>query len=403
MTGIASLVSALYSSMLVFASLSGLVLIGLIARIWAYASSKNIELKMKTKSLYMFAGNDFKITLEVSNNKALPSSYLELTMPLSKSLSIVPEKTRKPEQWEIIPLAKKNYSTALIGKYSLGRLLWYEKKEVEISFHSQKRGLSRLEDWSISTGDGLGLSEKEIKIGNAGYIVVYPRIIKVNTSIFFRNLWNSETGSSGVMEDLSVIKSTREYMTGDPLKHINWRLLARALPLSINIYEDILPKTIHIIFDGESFSGPKQHLKEMEETISIIASILLSLNKRKVNCYFSTCKGDGIKERTIRPENGLREALYTLSLYSPLTEKLNDAGTAIVKQESEFNLNAIEKTKSKVGRFYYFSYDADDIAEDVAKLIGEEELCIFSYMDTRKRKLHRAQSIDMLIEGGRNE
>ena len=228
-------------------------------------------------------------------------------------------------------------------------------------------------------------------------------IIKVNTSLFFRNLWNSETGSYGVMEDLSVIKSTREYQTGDSLKHINWRLLARALPLSINTYEDILPKTVHLIFDGESFSGPRAHKREMEECISIIASILLSLKRHQVNCYFSICKGEESRGRTIHPKDGIREALYTLSVYEPLAEKLNDAGTEIVKQKSQFDIAALLATKSKVGRFYYFTYDAASIEENIARSINSEELCIFSYLDTRERRVHGTLNIESLIQGGRHE
>ena len=402
-TGVMALLSALYSSVLIFSALSSLFLIGLVSRIWTYASSKNISLKMETKSLYLFAGNDCTINVEIENGKFIPTSYLNLFMPLSKSLCITPERTRKPDQWEIIPLAAKNYSTSEVGEAKLGRLKWYEKKTISLDFHANRRGVSRLEDWSIRTGDGLGLSEAEIRIGNGGAVTVYPRIIKVNTSLFFRNLWNSETGSYGVMEDLSVIKSTREYQTGDSLKHINWRLLARALPLSINTYEDILPKTVHLIFDGESFSGPRAHKREMEECISIIASILLSLKRHQVNCYFSICKGEESRGRTIHPKDGIREALYTLSVYEPLAEKLNDAGTEIVKQKSQFDIASLLATKSKVGRFYYFSYDAASIEENIARSINSEELCIFSYLDTRERRVHGTLNIESLIQGGRHE
>lgn len=403
LTGVMALISALYSSVLIFSALSSLFLIGLVSRIWTYSSSKNISLKMDTRSLYLFAENNCHLNIEIENNKFLPTSYLNLFMPLSKNLSITPERTRKPDQWEIIPLAAKNYSTTEVGEAKLGRLRWYEKKEITLHFKTNRRGVSKLEDWSIRTGDGLGLSETEIRINNGGAITVYPRIISVNTAIFFRNLWNSETGSYGVMEDLSVIKSTREYQTGDSLKHINWRLLARALPLSINTYEDILPKTVHLIFDGESFSGPRTHKKEMEECISIIASILLSLKKRQVDCYFSICKGEESKGRTIRPKDGIREALYTLSVYEPLAEKLNDAGTEIVKQKAQFDITSILSTKPKVGRFYYFSYDAVSMDENIARNISREELCIFSYLDTRKRRIHGNLNIESLIAGGRHE
>ena len=128
-----------------------------------------------------------------------------------------------------------------------------------------------------------------------------------------------------------------------------------------------------LIFDGESFSGPRAHKREMEECISIIASILLSLKRHQVNCYFSICKGEESRGRTIHPKDGIREALYTLSVYEPLAEKLNDAGTEIVKQKSQFDIASLLATKSKVGRFYYFSYDAASIEENIENYSAKKD------------------------------
>ena len=85
------------------------------------------------------------------------------------------------------------------------------------------------------------------------------------------------------MEDLTVIRSTRNYMTTDSLKHINWRLAARGLPLSVNVYEDILPKNVHFLLDGESFGGNVPHWEELEETLSILASEFVLLADYRFN------------------------------------------------------------------------------------------------------------------------
>ena len=164
---------------------------------------------------------------------------------------------------------------------------------------------------------------------------------------------------------MTVIKSTRDYQNSDSLKHINWRLLARALPMKVNIYEDILPKSIHILFDGESFSENNIHEKEMELAISVIASEIVSLQEHEMKCYLSICKSYRQEAICIPPESGIKEALYSLASYTPLEPKRDSSGVYILKQKSEFDVDATIRTSLVVGHFFYFTYDRDDIDREL--------------------------------------
>ena len=171
-----------------------------------------------------------------------------------------------------------------------------------------------MEGWRLHTGDGFGLGQIERKIAeNEGQkFAVYPKLVRIKPDLFLRNLWNADTGARGVMEDPTVIRSTRDYMTTDSLKHINWRLAARGLPLSVNVYEDILPRNIHFLFDGESFGGPESHLDEMEEALSILGSEIVRLRELQVQCGLSLSRGAGTPAVNIFHAGSAEELLWTI-------------------------------------------------------------------------------------------
>ncbi len=395
-TGVFTFIAALYGTPMVFSLLSALFLLALFSRVWAWISGKGLKAEIRTRGRNLFSGESMDIDIEIRNEKFFPNAWMDLIMPLPKKLSIVTEETRKPDQGEVIPLLAGHFSTELIGIKRLGSMRPFEEMKISVPLHAERRGVCDLSSWTLRTGDGIGVSESEIRIENGGIIVVYPALLEVNTAPFLKNLWNADTGSRGVMEDVSVIRSTRDYQRGDSIKHVNWRMLARSLPLSVNVYEDILPKSIHLIFDGESFSGPSYHLNEMEEMISIIASELVELKHHGVRCFLSICSGATGKARCIIPKDGIDEALYALSLYEPLEEKLNEAGLEVVAQPSEFELTSISKSRSGVGHFFYFAYDSASLPETIANMIPEDNLTLISYIDTRDKRSQRHMSVEKL-------
>ena len=214
-----------------------------------------------------------------AQQKVFPVVWLELTFPLAKNLCLVPEESRKPDEAEQALLEEGHFSSELLGELRLPMLLWYEGRQVSTSWTARCRGVYSMAGWRIRTGDGFGLTQVErgFPPEDVRTFYVYPRLTDVQPDLFLRSLWNADTGTRGVMEDPTVIRSTRDYMTTDSLKRINWRLTARGLPMTVNIYEDILPKSVHFLFDGESYSGPAPHPEELEDALSILALSLIHI------------------------------------------------------------------------------------------------------------------------------
>ena len=345
---------------------AALIFLGLFAaasRLWARASARGLEVRVTGSAQGLFPGETVEYELELYNNKVLPVVWLELFFPLNGDLCLVPDDVREPEDWEQGILEEEGASTQLVGQKKLSLLLWHERLRCTCRWHAQRRGMYSLEGWRLRTGDGFGLTQLECPVVREGArrLAVYPRHVPVRTELFLRNLWNAETGARGVMEDPTVIRSTREYMTSDPFKRINWRLAARGLPLAVNVYEDILPRSIHFIFDGESFSGPGADLEELEDALSILASELVALRELQVQCGLSLCRGDGVSAVNLFQGSGLEEQLSALAAYQPMKPVWSGIRKELTAQLPQFDEGPICQWAQRTGRFYYVTRQIDGL------------------------------------------
>lgn len=355
---VSSVLAAFFDQGKLASVLMFLFLLTLASRCWAVLALRRISVSAANCGQGFFPGDQIQLNVEIRNGKFLPLVWLELFFPLSKDLCLVPEENREPDEWEYVYLENEGYSTQMVGERRFSFLLWYETLQVSLRWTAQRRGCYSTAGWRVRTGDGFGLTQVEQPIDkeDVRQFYVYPKLIKVRPDVFLRNLWNADTGAKGVMEDPTVIRSTRDYQAGDPLKHINWRLAARCQPLTVNIYEDILPRSIHFFFDGESFCGPQPHLEEMEDALSVLASQLVRLSALQVRCGLSMCKG-AEREAANYFFADTSEMLQALAAYHPCPAQLDDEGKAVAAT-AVFDEPAIYEAAQSVGRFYYILYDA---------------------------------------------
>ena len=353
------------------------------ARLWAFSTARGIQLRITGGNKGLFPGEHTQVELVVQNQKFLPVVWLELVFPLARDLCLTPERPRKPEDWECSVLEGEGASTQLIGEQRLSFLLWYESRRLSVGWTANRRGVYSMKGWRFRTGDGFGLTQIERKLPQESVrtFYVYPKLIPVSPDLFLRSLWNADTGNRGVMEDPTVIRSTRDYMTIDSLKHINWRLTARGLPMTVNVYEDILPKGVHFLLDGESFSGPEPHLAELEEALSILASELVQLEQVQVPCGLSICKGSsGAGENHFSSAN-TEELLCSLASYQLLEPKRDDDGK-IQMQPTVFDEGPILEQAQRVGRFYYLAYDRTALSRStLLNRLGDSITSVLTYQN----------------------
>lgn len=331
------------------------------SRMWAVMAARKVTVSVSGAARGMFPGEEVQLELTVRNDKFLPLVWLELFFPLSRNLCMTPEECRKPDDWEALGLEEIRASTQLVGEKRCSFLLWYETTRLSVRWRANRRGVYSSAGWRLRTGDGFGLTQIDCPLPReeARRFAVYPALVEVRPDLFLRNLWNADTGTRGVMEDVTVIRSTRDYQSSDSLKRINWRLTARGLPLSVNVYEDILPKSVHFILDGESFSGAHPHPEELEDALSILASELVRLEGAQVRCGLSLCAGlGGAAVNLFAASSATEDLLCALAAYEPARPVWDEEGKRVVDQLPNFDEAPLAGAARSVGRFYYIAYSA---------------------------------------------
>ncbi|MCL2818089.1 MAG: DUF58 domain-containing protein, partial [Clostridiales bacterium] len=339
-------------------------IICLIAKIWGLLAVKNLSLVLDAQAGRFFQGQEAVFTYTVGNHKLLPLIWLEViqTLPQTRCLW--------PLEEEGVCMVSRHEETRIISEPALKKrfsfLLWNQSLSWDVVWRAQKRGVFRLGGLKLITGDAFGLMQRgaDLTPDPPPLFVVYPRIQPVDADLFLRFYYDCFSGSKGYMDDATVIKGARDYQATDSCKHINWRLAARGQALQVNMFESVLPRAAHFIIDGESFSGLSPEFDELEDVLSIVASLMLRLDEAQVRYGLSLPRGEGSPPLNLFVSQGavLEEALYHLSDYRCL-EKLYDAdklyGKAKESAPSEFDEQSLFSDGNNLGRIYYVVYDAE--------------------------------------------
>ena len=360
------LLAAFFGQGALSAALMFVFLFALAARLWSALAARRLKFSIKSPADGVFPGDELEFKLRAENDKFMPLVWLDLFAPVPVSSCMVPEDSRKPEEWECSGLEEQGASTEIVGEKRFSLIMWYETVSSTMRWRAERRGIFSMSGWRLRTGDGFGLEQLELELPQSDLreIAVYPKLVNVIPDMFLRNLWNSESGSRGVMEDPTVIRSTRDYMTTDSLKHINWRLAARGLPLTVNVFEDILPKSVHFIVDGDSFAPLGERSEELEDTLSIIGSLAVRLERAQVRCGLSLPSGKGRAPVNLFAADGAQTAdlLWALAAYELPEPKLDDNGERIFPPPKFYEAPIYDGVRA-AGRFYYVAYSSASLPD----------------------------------------
>ena len=292
-------------------------ILALFSYFWAKYSLKYVNYRINVGKKFIFPGQTFTIHRIIENNKTLPLLWLELLeefdiddCALTSEEFIIKNVYREDE------MDKTKYERL----YTFSLIKWNERIDFKDKWEAKHRGIIQIKTSEISSGDGFGLCKmkQDIEFDTKNRITVFPELIDVSIDKILNNMWDSRSAAKGYLQDRTIIKSTRDYLPGDPVKDINLRLLAKGLGLKTNVFEIVTPDSVLFILDPASFR--RFHKNKFEESLSIIASIINKLTKRGINVSLLTPKSKWFEEGV--SGGGKSEA----SVYAML-ERLSAAST----------------------------------------------------------------------------
>lgn len=284
-------------------------LLGFAARRQAVRGGKGLSLSVDAPSRPLRVGESAGFSLRLNNDSRRPARRVEISYPvpplpcarplegLEPGLRLAFGEEGRPEDlpvWLCRP----------------GKLPGQSEAEIPLLWQAEKRGLLRCGDAAVRTGDDLGLtfSETHPPVKGETLLTVWPRRVPVKTEAFLQNLWDGQAGRRGYAEDPTLLRSVRDYREGDSARRLDKRMLARTGELMIREYETVLPCSLRFICDVNSF-GPGE---ELEESISIMASLLEELCRRGIPCSLTLPAAGG--DPVNLTEAPLEELLTALAL-----------------------------------------------------------------------------------------
>ena len=329
----------------------------LAARLWGQHTLRKVTASCFGEPAALFPPGQVTLTFRIRNNKLLPLLWLEVVQKLEADAPLLPADPEEVAHLTVTDGEGSRQETYLYKKFTFrtGReeLLW------ESPWQACRRGIFHPGQLQLRSGDGFGLMQSQQTLDSqAGVIAIYPALQPVDTALFLRDTWETASGARGYLEDPTVIQSTRGYTPQDSFRRINWRLTARTQETMVNTYETILPKAACFILDGESFNGITPQTEALEDTLSILASLVMSLTEAGLSCSLSLPRSRTMPAQDLAGVSR-EEILRALAGYQlrPLVQP-EDPDLPPYARPSVFRSDRL-LTGTAAGRLYYLCSSVD--------------------------------------------
>ena len=345
--GILILVAAFFGMTGLEALLAAVLILSLLAYFWGRKSLSHLDIRTEEPQCRSFPGDEPEVTVTIKNDKFLPLVWLESRFPLLEEGPIAAPETDEEKS------ALKSRFLWLMPRQSLT----FTQKAV-----AKKRGISRYETLSMSSGDGFGLSSltNAVPLAAPFRFIVYPAIHDVTISPIENRLRELENHRNGYYTDPTLISTIRDYQPGDSMKNISWRQLARTGNLQTNVHESMrmsrfcLIPNLHsfVYYQKQTVDGNEKlvkllHTEELEKMLSLLASIVVRAQEQGILCSLVLPAIGPSPARILIPESLSTQVPELLTALAELDYQGEDTAYPYFDMEDRQHL---------LGRSFLFSY-----------------------------------------------
>lgn len=147
--------------------------------------------------------------------------------------------------------------------------------EVRIPYRMDRRGVHALPETVLTSGFPMGLFRRRITCVDELDVVVYPRAQRVSKTVLDKL---DDSGSQPRVTDQSGDEyyALREYVPGDDLRYICWRISARVGQLIVRELEPSSARSIVLIVDTRGVPDTEDLEERFEDAVELAASLALS-------------------------------------------------------------------------------------------------------------------------------
>lgn len=243
-----------------------LVLVGLSARGWAALAFSRVSYTRRLSRLRAFRGDQVELLSTLANPRLLPLPWVEVWEQLPENLS--PDGSRE-----------RSFAQPDRVWVSRGLALWpYQRLRWRRRLTCARRGVFRLGETRLRTGDPFGFFERERVDRDAVEILVYPRVVPLRRlALPLHHPSLDVVSPSSPVTDPTRTATIREYRPGDPQRLIHWASTARHGTLQVRVLEPATSLHVSLLLDVRGFGFGRHHDELLEQMLSAIASIAVYL------------------------------------------------------------------------------------------------------------------------------
>jgi uncharacterized protein (DUF58 family) len=266
---ILGLVAAVAATFLVVdvAFLAGcLLVVGVLGRLWAAVSLTRVGFARKTLQARAFCGDDIQLEAVLSNPRPLPLPWLEV--------------------WELLPaglhpeeIRERSYVKPAFVWVQRGMSLWpYQRLRWRRTLHCRSRGVFRLGQVRLRTGDPFGFFERERSLQDQVDVLIYPRVVRLRrVDLPLHHPSMDVVSLRSPVVDPTRTATVRDYQPDDPRKLIHWPTSARRGALQVRVLEPATSLHVSLVVDVRGFAFGIYRGELLELALSALASLAVHM------------------------------------------------------------------------------------------------------------------------------
>jgi len=230
-------------------------------------------------------GEEVTLEIEIINDKLLPLTWLHVEDTVPASLTIrggtIDEGVSRREALLHLVLP----------------ILPFGRVRRRLTVVCDRRGIYTFGPARLESGDPIGYGRRMARLDAVDYLLVYPKVFALEPpNMASRMLLGDQRSSSILLGDPSRVAGVREYQSGDPLRHVDWRASARSSSLLVRVYEPTTSLRVATFVDPRVLGtrGTIAPTDLIEFTLAVAASVVRDLSARGIGVgLYSTGMVDG--------------------------------------------------------------------------------------------------------------
>jgi uncharacterized protein (DUF58 family) len=282
---------ALKAGLVAFA---GYVLLGvyLLSRYLARRWVHNLSATRACDATPREVGESTEVKVTLTNTGAIPIAWVLVE-------DLVPDFAVKARTPRLTVKGKRVHVVTLRGQ---------QTKTIKYTVTFAMRGYYPLGPTLLETGDVFGLHRRHRVIGKPVYVMVYPKVVPLPKYDFASERPIGEIRlQNRLFEDPTRTAGVRQYVLGDPLQRVHWKVTARTGQLHCRVYEPttLAGTTILVDFHASGYhSRGEPHRSELAVTTAASLAYAVSMLNQQVG-FASNGRdaADRIREESLDAES----------------------------------------------------------------------------------------------------